>query len=280
MRLRVKIIPLKLEHSSVILNPEDAAELGIIVGDRLKVVWKRRYCVADVQVATGIIEKGEIGVCTTVGPCEVEIPEGVEVEVYTIAKPNSVEYIRKKMNGEKLTKDEIYSIVRDISTNMLNEVELSAFVMANYLVGMDMGEIENLTRAMADTGETLSFERGTIVDTHSVSGVPGNKISLVIVPLIAATGLIIPKISSKAMAYASGTADTMEVFANVNLSVEEIREIAERVGGAIAWSGNTYITPADNRISRVKHPLSIDPKPHLLSSVIAKKELLEFSILQ
>ena len=59
------------------------------------------------------------------------------------------------MDGEKLTKEEIYSIVRDIVVNMLNEVELSAFVMSNHLIGMDMDEIEFLTRAMVDTGETL-----------------------------------------------------------------------------------------------------------------------------
>ncbi|AEA46277.1 AMP phosphorylase [Archaeoglobus veneficus] len=274
MKLKVKIIPIKLEHSSIIMNPDDAAELGLIVGDRLKVTYGRRYCIADVQIATGLIEKGELGVCTTVGPCEVELPEGAEVEVTPVAKPSSVDYIRKKLEGEKLSKEELYAIIRDIVVNMLNEVELSAFVMANYLRDVDLDEVEWMTRAMIDTGETLTFEKGIVVDKHSVGGVPGDKTSLLVVPIIAAGGLLIPKTASRAITSASGTADTMEVLANVSLSVDEIKEITERVGGVIAWGGATNIAPADDKIIRVEYPLAIIPKPHLLSSVMAKKGAL------
>lgn len=270
MKFKVKLIPVKMDRSSVMMNQSDAEELGLIVGDRVRVIYGRKSCIADVQIATGMIEKGEIGVCVGVTD-QVGISEGVEVEILPVPKPTSVEFIRKKMDGMKLSKDEIYSIIRDIVSNTLTEVELTAYVLSSYIRSMDFDEIEWMTRAMIETGETLSFERGIVVDKHSIGGVPGNKISLLIVPIIAASGLLIPKTASRAITSASGTADTMEVLADVNLSVEEIKEITEKVGGVIAWGGATNIAPADDKIIRVEYPLSIDPKPQLLASVMAKK---------
>ncbi|MCS7119574.1 MAG: thymidine phosphorylase, partial [Archaeoglobaceae archaeon] len=91
------------------------------------------------------------------------------------------------------------------------------------------------------------------------------------VPTVAASGLLIPKTASRAITSASGTADTMEVLANVDLSVDEIKEITERVGGVIAWGGATNIAPADDRIIRVEYQLEISPKPHLIASLLSKK---------
>ncbi len=269
MILRAKIIPIKIGKDAVIMNQADADELGLLEGDRVRVIAKRST-IATVQIAMGLIEKGELGVCHEVAE-ECEIEEGSEVKIVPVPKPPSVEYIRKKLDGGKLTKDEIYTIVKDIVSNALTEVELTAFVLSSYIHGLDFDEIEWLTRAMIETGETLTFEEGIVVDKHSIGGVPGNKISLIIVPTVAAAGLLIPKTASRAITSASGTADTMEVLANVNLSVEEIKEITERVGGVIAWGGATNIAPADDRIIRVEYPLAIDPRPQLLASVMAKK---------
>jgi hypothetical protein len=118
MKFRVKLIPVRMDRSSVMMNQSDADELGLIVGDRVRVIYDRKSCIADVQIATGMIEKGEIGVCMGVTD-EIDISEGTEVEVFPVPKPTSVEYIRKKMDGAKLTKEEIYSIVRDIVNNTL-----------------------------------------------------------------------------------------------------------------------------------------------------------------
>jgi AMP phosphorylase len=270
MKFKVKLIPVRMERSSIMMNQNDAAELGLLVGDRVKVTYGRRRCIADIQIATGLIGRGEVGVCRGVTD-EMDVEEGAEVEVYPVPKPRSVEYIKKKMDGDKLSKDEIYSIIRDIVHNTLNEVELTAFVISNYLHSVDFDEIEWMTRAMIETGETLMFDRGIVVDKHSIGGVPGNKISLIVVPIIAASGLLIPKTASRAITSASGTADTFNVLADVNLSIDEIKEITEKVGGVIAWGGATNIAPADDRIIRVEYPLSIDPKPQLLASVMAKK---------
>lgn len=100
------------------------------------------------------------------------------VELKALAKiPESVEYIRKKMRGQPLTKDEIYSIIRDIVDYNLSELEIAAFVMEEEFRGMSVDEIEYLTEAMVDTGTTIDFER-PCYDKHSVGGVPGNKVTL------------------------------------------------------------------------------------------------------
>ena len=91
---------------------------------------------------------------------------------------------------------------------------------------------------MVDTGERLRFTRHPIVDKHSIGGVPGNKISLLIVPIIAASGLLIPKTSSRAITGAGGTADLMEVLAPVDFPASEVQRMTEKAGGV--YSGAVH----------------------------------------
>lgn len=271
MQFFVRDIPLKLMSSSVILNPADAQELGLVVGDRVRVTTGGQTCVKDVHIAVEMLNRGELGFCMTTGPCEMRPPEGSIAEVMPVPRPKSIEYIRGKLMGASYTREQMDSIIRDIVDNQLNEVELTAFVMGNYLQRVEFDEIEAMTRAMINTGEKISIGHGTVVDKHSIGGVAGNTISLLVVPIIAAAGLLIPKTSSRAITSASGTADTMEVLAPVDLTQKEIRDITTRVGGVIAWGGNSNIAPADDIIIRIERHLLIDPYPQLLASVIAKK---------
>jgi AMP phosphorylase len=181
-----------------------------------------------------------------------------------------VEYIRKKMKGGVLSKPETLRIVKDTVSHSLSELEISAFLMAEEYVGMNMDEVEDLTRSIVETGDTIDFGE-TIVDKHSIGGVPGNKVTLLIVPIVAVAGLKIPKTSSRAITSPSGTADTMEILAPVEFSVEELKQLLQKVGGYIAWGGSLKLAPADDLFIRIEHPLSIDPKPQMLASIMAKK---------
>jgi len=269
MLLKSIRVPLRFGSLAVILNELDASEIGVREGDRVRVKAGRRFVVTTVQLTREMVRRGFIGLTSLVAK-ELKVSDDEEVDVYPVQKPKSVEVIKKKLRGEKLSREDFQSIIRDVVNNSLNDVELATFVLSSMLRGLDFDEIEWMTRAMIETGDTLQFDRGTVVDKHSIGGVPGNKISLIIVPTVAAAGLLIPKTASRAITSAS-TADTMEVLANVNLSIDEIREITERVGGVIAWGGATEIAPADDKIIRIEYPLSIDPKSQLLASVMAKK---------
>jgi AMP phosphorylase len=88
---------------------------------------------------------------------------------------------------------------------------------------MDMDEVEYLTREMMASGDTITFSKKPVVDKHSIGGVPGNKITLLVVPIIASTGLLIPKTSSRAITGAGGTADLMEALAPVAFSASEVQ---------------------------------------------------------
>jgi len=267
MKFQIKILPLRSEKLSVIMNPRDAEELGLKPGDRVKVSIGKELFVADADFAE-IVKEGEIGVCSyTAQVCNLK--GECLAEVYPISRPKSVEFIRKKLDGIKYSSYEIKSIISDISKNVLNDLEISAFILANEIVGLSDEELQWMIESMVENGERITFSKGVIVDVHSVGGLPSNRFPLITVPTVASAGLLIPKTASRAITSASGTADTMEVLANVNLSVDEIKEITEKVGGVIAWAKN--IAPADDRIIRVEYQLEISPRPHLIASLLSKK---------
>ncbi|MCK4491035.1 MAG: AMP phosphorylase, partial [Candidatus Altiarchaeales archaeon] len=185
-------------------------------------------------------------------------------------RPVSVHFIKKKMDGSPLSEGELYSVIQDIASNNLTATELSAFVTAGYIRGYCMDEVVALTKAMVETGQKIDFG-DDIVDKHCIGGVAGNRTSMLIVPIIAAAGLTIPKTSSRAITSPSGTADTMEVLAEVEFGIDELKEIVNEINSCIIWGGSVNLAPADDKIIRVEYPLSMDAEGHLLASVMAKK---------
>ena len=268
MKLKVQPLKIKTGKYKVVLNSEDAKELGVHAGDRVQ-LKNHSYLTAIVETGD-MIKKGSVGVyqecCEKLGK---ECP--ISIEILPTSKPSSVAYIKKIMDKEKLTQEEIFLIVQDIVRDSLTDIEMTAFITSTYIHGLSTDEIEWLTKAMIDTGEKIEFDTQPIMDKHSIGGVPGNKISLLVVPIVAANGLLIPKTSSRAITGAAGTADLMEVLAPVEFTADEIKSITEKVGGIIAWGGATNIAPADDKLIRAEYPLSIDPHCQLLASIMAKK---------
>ena len=263
---------LDIATRGVLLNRADARSIGVLDGDRVQVINpKNRVSVAAfVDTTSTIARQGTIGVYRITNE-RLEIEEGAEVDVWEAGRPASLDIIKKKMDGGKLTKDETLSVIRDVVNDDISAAELTAFITATYINPLDMDEVEHLTRAMVETGEQIKFASHPIVDKHSIGGVPGNKISLLVVPIIAASGLKIPKTSSRAITGAGGTADLMEVLAFVEFSANEVHQMTEKVGGAIVWGGATNIAPADDRIIIQEYPFKIDARGQMLASVMAKK---------
>jgi len=270
MKLTTRIMD--IANKGALIHIEDAHNLGVHDGDRIEIINDTAGTAvqAHVDTTTTLIEKGIIGVYRpTAEP--LKAGDGITLEVREADRPISLSFVKKKMDGESLTKDEIFTIVQDIVNDTLSPGEISAFITAGYINGISPDEVEWLTRAMVDTGERISFVSHPIVDKHSIGGVPGNKISLLVVPIIAAAGLKIPKTSSRAITGPAGTADLMEVLAPVNFSAAEVQQMTEKVGGTIVWGGATNIAPADDRIIKHEYPLRIDARGQMLASVMAKK---------
>lgn len=267
----IKRIPVEAGENTVILNSSDAYEMGVRSLDRVKISSKKHSITAIVEISEKLIKSNELGLLTGAFTSLHE-KEGAKVDVIPATRPNSIEYIKKKMNGQELTFNEILRIIKDIVNKNLSDIELAAYVSSVYTRGMSIRETKDLTLAMIETGDTIDFEQEKIFDYHSIGGVPGNKVTLLVVPIIAASGLIIPKTSSRAISSPCGTADIFEVLANVTFSADEIKHIAETIGGTIAWGGGVNIAPADDLIIRAEYPLAIDPYPQVIASVMAKKK--------
>jgi len=269
LNLNVKMVDILTGLKVVLLNNSDALNLGVRPHDRIKVKTHKRELTAMVNVTDSYVNQGEIGITPPLKKL-FECDIGETMEVTTTSIPSSMEYIHKKMKGNSLNYNEIYAIIEDIVEGNLSELEIAAFVLSQQFVGMNLDEIEHLTRSMVETGEKIDFDEPAF-DKHSTGGVPGNKVSLLIVPIVAAAGLLIPKTSSKAITSPSGTADTMEVLAPVSFNAEELKELVKKTRGALIWGGALNLAPADDLTIQVEHPLRVDPVSQMIASIIAKK---------
>ena len=269
VKLKAKIIDLEVGKQMVLLHEKDAQEIGILAHDWVKITSGKRKTVAFVDTTTSYLKQGELGIFRDVYE-KFKVKEGTKISVSSAKPPESIKFIHKKTDGKPLNKEEYYAIIQDLVNHKLSEVQIAAFLLAEEYYGSTMDEIEYLTRAMVETGTVIDFDR-PCYDKHSIGGVPGNKVTLLIVPIIAAARLLIPKTSSRAITSASGTADTMEVLANVEFDAAELKKIALKTSGAIVWGGKLGIAPADDLLIRVEHPLNIDPFGQMLASILSKK---------
>jgi thymidine phosphorylase len=124
---------------------------------------------------------------------------------------------------------------------------------------------------MVDTGDRLTWQASVVVDKHSVGGLPGNRTTPIIVAIVAAHGLTMPKTSSRAITSPAGTADTMETLAPVELDTADIHRVVEQEGGCIVWGGAIRLSPADDIIIRVERALDVDTEGQMIASVLSKK---------
>jgi AMP phosphorylase len=273
MRSKVRLYEIEAGKPIVVLNDEDVKDMGIHVSDRIKIQKDGNSVTAIVDTTTSFVNAGEVGIFEEVKE-SLNVKDGDFVEVHATSRPKTIEFIKKKISGEVLHGHEIRAIIQDIVDNNLSDIELSALVTATYINGYSMDEVVALTSAMVESGEYHNFGDDT-VDKHCVGGVAGNRTTMILVPIIAAAGLTIPKTSSRAITSPAGTADTMEVLADVEFSIEELKEIVAKARGCIVWGGAVNLAPADDKIIRAEYALSIDPEGQVLASVMAKKKSVD-----
>ncbi|NWH07172.1 MAG: thymidine phosphorylase family protein, partial [Alphaproteobacteria bacterium] len=198
------------------------------------------------------------------------LEEGQHVRIAPAPVPASRDAVHAKIRGATLSAQAIADIVRDVTAYRYADMELAAFLIACASF-LSMDETLALTRAMADTGERLAWKQRPIVDKHCIGGIPGNRTSMIVVPIIAAHGLTIPKTSSRAITSPAGTADTMEVFARVDLTGDEMRAVVEAHKGCVIWGGHVNLAPADDVLIAVERPLGLDTPEQMVASIMAKK---------
>jgi thymidine phosphorylase len=178
--------------------------------------------------------------------------------------------VRSRLFGKRLSKTALDQIVQDVVAGRYSGVQLSAFVAAGAAMPFDDEETVALTAAMASGGDQLTWDCD-VIDKHSVGGLPGNRTTPIVVAIVAAAGLKIPKTSSRAITSPAGTADAMETVTNIALDAAAIRRVVETEGGCLAWGGALRLSPADDIFIGVERQLDIDPEGQLIASVLSKK---------
>ena len=267
MNIKVKFLDISTEPM-VLINAADAMKIGGKDNDRVKIEGKKA-AIALLNVSD-FVNEGE-AVLSNDLKAKVGASNGDEVNIVYTSSPESVRSIRRKMDNEKLSKDEIHAIVQDILDNRLSKIEISAWLTALHINGMDIDEIADFTTAMVDTGDRVEFDRSPVYDFHSMGGVPGNKITPIVVSIVASAGLMLPKTSSRAISSACGTSDFVETFCDVEMDAATLKRISEEVGGVLAWGGSMNLAPVDDLVIKVEHPLGINPRAQMLASILSKK---------
>lgn len=197
--------------------------------------------------------------------------DGHPVAVSQAEPPGSISALHRKIAGERLGREDFRAIVRDIAEHRYSKIELTAFVVASNQGELDREEVYFLTDAMVASGRRLDWHERVVVDKHCIGGIPGNRTSMLVVPIVAAHGMLCPKTSSRAITSPAGTADTMEVLAGVELPFARLAEIVREHRGCLAWGGTADLSPADDVLISVERPLSIDSPGQMVASILSKK---------
>ncbi|MFA4891407.1 MAG: AMP phosphorylase [Candidatus Gracilibacteria bacterium] len=274
MKLNATKIPIRVGNKYIaILNEKRAHFLDLQASDR--VILKKRgkpslRALLDIT-ENSEIKENEIGLYEETWDKLGITNYGEDVYIEIAEKPISTTYIKKKLNGERLSAAEINEIIKDVVEEDLTDIEMAYFVSGCYVYGLDDKETANLTKSIVKNGQQLKFGKKIIADKHCIGGVPGNRTTMVVVPIVTAAGVMMPKTSSRAITSPAGTADTMEALANVTIQAPKLLKIAKHIGGFITWGGGVDLAAADDKMIRARQPLSLDPQGMLLASIMAKK---------
>jgi thymidine phosphorylase len=255
-----------LHRDSTVVHSE-----GFASETRVQVTGMDRAIIATLNVVTSpLLDVEEVGL-SDVSWNRLALREGDQVTLSHPAPLDSLGLVRSKIYGRRLEAEGFDAIVHDIADLRYSDIYLASFITACAGGRLDHQEIVDLTLAMIHSGERLRWDAPKVFDKHSVGGLPGNRTSLIVVPIIAAAGLLIPKTSSRAITSPAGTADTMETLAPVDLDLAAMRRVVQREGACLVWGGRARLSPADDVLIRVERPLDLDSPAQLVASVLSKK---------
>lgn len=198
--------------------------------------------------------------------------EGVEKFIAALQgeKPHSGMMLQRKIDGHALDHAAYHNVIGDIVSGRFGDQEVADFLVAVSETLTD-DETIDLARARAGYSDSIDWGADLVVDKHSMGGIPGSRITMVVIPIVAAYGLTIPKTSSRAITSPAGTADAMEVLARVDLDSDDVRRVVRDTGGCIAWNGRLNHSRVDDVMNAITRPLRLDTLRWSVSSILSKK---------
>ena len=273
--IRVRRLGVDTYQESVVYLHRDnplCRSIGFEAQSRVLVCHVDRSIVATLNVINGDWLDVATAGLSEIAWRRLNVGDGDVVTLEHPPPPESASDLRAKVYGHTLDRSQYTRLLRDAISGRLSDIELAAFIAS--CAGSEFGIAENiaLTEAMVDVGERLDWGRAHVLDKHSVGGLPGNRTTPIVVPIVAAAGSLIPKTSSRAITSPAGTADTMATLTEVDLDLVAMRRVVEREGGCIVWGGAVTLSPADDVLIRVERPLDFDSDAQLTASVLSKKK--------
>ena len=272
--LKAKCLALYTQREPIVLMHADcpvARSEGLSARAQVELHANGRSAIATLyQVRGDILEEDQVGLSDNVRH-RLSVCDGTEIKISHPRPLDSMSAVRAKVYGHRLDEGRLDAIIQDIAAERYSDVQLAAFVSAFSGQSSRLEEMVALTRAMVAVGDRLTWPTSPIMDKHCVGGLPANRTTPIVVSIVAASGLTIPKTSSRAITSPAGTADAMETMAPVDLDLSAMRRVVELEGGCIAWGGSVQLSPADDILIRVERALDIDSPAQLVASVLSKK---------
>ncbi|WP_034892059.1 thymidine phosphorylase family protein [Gillisia sp. Hel_I_29] len=272
--LKYKHLGIYTQNENVVYMREDChvcISEGFEALTRIRISNANTSIVASLNVLNSdILLPNEIGLSDAAAK-KLNVSPNDTLYVSHLEPIESLSHVRAKIYNKKLDYKAYNNIITDIVEGDYSNIHLSAFITACAGDRMDIDEISDLTKAMIASGKQLNWNKDIVVDKHCIGGLPGNRTTPLVVAIVAAYGLTMPKTSSRAITSPAGTADTMEVLTNVTLSSEEIKTVVEKEGGCFVWGGTAQLSPADDVLIKIEKALDIDSEGQLIASVLSKK---------
>jgi len=273
-RLTVRRLGIDTQFEAVVFMRKDChvcRSEGFSAHARVRLTYEGRSIIATLyQVTSELLGDGEAGLSEAAWR-RLEVKEGDTITVSHPQPLGSLSLVRSKVYGNPLDAPSYRRIIGDITAGRYSDIHLASFVTACAARPLDLEETTALTSAMVDAGVRLDWGTSPIVDKHCVGGLPGNRTTPIVVAIAAASGLTMPKTSSRAITSPAGTADTMETLAPVALDIASMRRVVENEGGCVVWGGAVRLSPADDILIRVERAIEIDSEGQLVASVLSKK---------
>ncbi|WP_417224634.1 thymidine phosphorylase family protein [Amphritea sp.] len=238
-----------------------------------RVLVHTEHCkiIATLNIITGeMLRRGQIGFSESAW-LRLQLNADDNVWLSHPRPVQSLSHVRAKVYGHTLNKQQFQEIINDIVDGRYADVHIASFITACGDDKLNDLEITALTRAMIDSGSRIDWGQPMVIDKHCVGGLPGNRTTPIVVSILAASGLTMPKTSSRAITSPAGTADTMETMTEVSLSLEQMKQVVKQEGACLAWGGSVRLSPSDDILIQVERALDIDSEGQLIASVLSKK---------
>ncbi len=272
-RMALRRIPIRAGRANIAYlqsNGTDAAST-YLDGNRIDISGHGRSIRARVNTVDPgwHLSPGEIGISSEAFD-RLGIAAGSLVALQRMPSPSSRRLLRRKIDGEKLDAKEYATLFRDIAEDRYPESEVAAFLVAT-IQTLDDDEVVAVAQARCSLTPRIDWGAPIVVDKHSLGGVPGNRLTLIVVPIVAAHGMLMPKTSSRAITSASGTADVMEAACRVDLDAAEVQRVVGHAGGCIVWNGRLNYSPLDDIVNDITRPLELNSNRWSVASILSKK---------